>query len=361
MRPILFEIFGVTFPSYYTMLTLGFLLIAYLGKREADRVGINPDDFLDLTFWMFVFGLIGARILHVFADGYFWDYVHLCTDPLQVKVASFIHVPCKINQDCVLANAGGLCHPETLRCYPEQDCLAALKFWQGGLAFYGGLIMAVAYAVYFIRKHKMAVAKTFDIAGWGVALGLGFGRMGCFLAGCCFGQITDAPTALEFPGYVIEARVNDTCPKNYDFIESDKGIKYCAWGRPAFLNHVKHDLLPPKSRHSHPVHATQLYELAFSWSIFAWLYFWRRKRARYSGQLFVEFALLYGIGRFVVEFFRADDRGLWLGGLLSTSQIIALPFIFVALYLMWRWRHKVTPPEPPLEPPLEPPEPGEAR
>ncbi len=340
MRPVLFEIFGVSFPSYYSSLILGFLLATWLAKRETERLGIDTDDFLDLALWMFILGLIGARILHVIADGYFWDYVHLCTDPLQVKVPSFVHVHCNLDRDCIAAEAGALCNLETLRCHPGRDCLAALKFWQGGLAFYGGLLLAVAYGAHFVRKRKMELLKVLDLTSWAIALGLGFGRLGCFLAGCCFGQISEGPTTLEFPGYVIQARADQSCPKNYDLIEADDGQSYCAFGRPAFLTHVKRGLLKPGSRHSQPVHATQLYEMIFSWLAFLWLFFWRRRRIRFGGQSFLELMLLYGTGRFIVEFFRDDDRGLWLAETLSTSQLIALPLVLGALWLLWRARER---------------------
>ena len=358
MRPVLLDIWGITFPSYYTMLTVGFMVCTWLTLREIKRVGLNADDFLDMSLYMLIAGLLGARLLHVFADGYFWDYVHLCTDPLLVDVPSFIHVPCAVDADCLSADAGALCHPDTGRCHPARDCLAPLKFWHGGLAFLGGFLGAVGVAVLFMRKRKMPFWQVADISGFGVALGLVFGRAGCLLSGCCFGAPSDGPLTLRFSGYVTRLGPNATCPPNYDLVSTPTG-DVCAFGRPAFLDHVEHGHLALGSDLSLPVHATQIYEGAFCLLLFLWLYLWRRKRIAFPGQLFWEFCLYYSVGRFAVEFLRADDRGLWFGDLLSTSQLLGLPVMAAAIWYLWiRKRPPVAPAPPPAEP--DPPDPAEA-
>ena len=70
-------------------------------------------------------------------------------------------------------------------------------------------------------------------------------------------------------------------------------------------------------------------------AIFVWLYFYRRTRLSFTGQAFCEYILFYGIGRFCIEFFRADERGSWLGDALSTSQIIAIPLV---IWAIWKLR-----------------------
>lgn len=345
MRPVLFEIFGVTVPSYYTMLALGFGLALFLGWRESKRVGIDPDDFLDFGLYMLLAGLIGSRILHVFADGYFWDYVHLCTDPLKVDVPQFIHVQCAVDADCVAKEAGALCHPETGRCHPARDCFAAFAFWQGGLAFIGGLLACFPMAIWFIRKRQMGFPRVADIAAFGVPLGLAMGRMGCFLSGCCYGAVTHGPTGVRFSGYLTALGPDATCPRNYERIELVDGGQACAFGRPAFLDHAEHGLLEYGADLSLPVHATQLYESGLALVIFAYVWFWRRTRRRYAGQAFYEFCVLYPVGRFAIEFLRADDRGLWFGDLLSTSQLLGVPLFAWGLWRLWanRDRHEEVP------------------
>lgn len=345
MRPVLFEIFGVTVPSYYTMLALGFGLALYLGWRESKRVGIDPDDFLDFGLYMLLAGLIGSRILHVFADGYFWDYVHLCTDPLKVDVPQFVHVQCAVDADCVSKSAGALCHPETGRCHPARDCFAAFAFWQGGLAFIGGLLACFPVGWYIIRKRRMGFPRVSDIAAFGVPLGLAFGRLGCLLSGCCYGAVTHGPTGIRFGGYLTRLGPEATCPPNYERIDLVEGGQACAFGRPAFLDHAEHGLLELGSDLSLPVHATQLYESAFAFALFAYVFFWRRTRRRYRGQAFLEFCAVYPVGRFVIEIFRADARGLWFGETISTSQLLGIPLFAWAVWRLWanRDRHEEVP------------------
>ncbi|MCH2110929.1 MAG: prolipoprotein diacylglyceryl transferase, partial [Polyangiaceae bacterium] len=77
MQPRIFELFGTGFPAYFVLLLLGFLLATALGTAWARRIGQNADAVVDLGLSMLIFGVLGARLLHVLADGYFWDYVHL--------------------------------------------------------------------------------------------------------------------------------------------------------------------------------------------------------------------------------------------------------------------------------------------
>lgn len=335
MYPTLLQIGDFSLSSYYTLITVGFLAAIWVGQREAKRIGVDHNDFLDMSLYMLLIGMIGSRLLHVVADGFFWDYVHLCTDPLQVEVPSFIHVKCDSDAACVAAEAGELCNPDTGRCHPGRDCLAAFKFWHGGLAFLGGFVAAAAMALWLIKRRKLDKEKIFGLGAIFVPLALAFGRVGCLLSGCCFGAMTTGPLGVEFDGYVMQVGPDRTCPKNYDLITTESGTTVCAFGRPAFIDQVKHDHLPLKAKHSLPVHPTQAYEAAFAFAVWCYLYFWRRKRARFYSQGFWELCILYGVGRFIIEAFRADERGVWFDGLISTSQIISIPLV---LFGIWRLR-----------------------
>ncbi len=323
-------------PSYFTLLMVGFMLATYIAFRLSKSQGIDPDDLLDLALYMLIAGLIGARLLHVLADGHLTDYVNLCLNPLDVEVPSFIHVPCADDADCVKREAGELCHPAALTCRPARDCFAALKFWHGGLAFYGGFVLAIFVGLRFLKRRGIAFLKMADLCSPVIAMGLVFGRMGCLLAGCCFGLVTDLPIGLEFPGDARPVDAQGRCPQNYDLLTTESGQKVCVIGSPALAQHVKEERLSVPARHSLSVHPTQLYEAVFCLVLFAYLLFWRRRNVRFTGQVFWEFSLWYGVGRFVVEVFRNDDRGVWLGSSLSTSQIIAIPFIALALVALVR-------------------------
>src|SRR3954465_13748028 len=132
MRPELFRLFDVGFPSYFVLLLPGFLFATARGILWARRIGQNPDVIVDLGIAMLLAGVAGGRILHVLADGYFWDYVHLCTDPLQVDVR-VAHEECATRVAGVWDSAKNVCHP-------GRDCLGWAKFWAGGLTYYGGFI-----------------------------------------------------------------------------------------------------------------------------------------------------------------------------------------------------------------------------
>jgi phosphatidylglycerol:prolipoprotein diacylglycerol transferase len=143
-----------------------------------------------------------------------------------------------------------------------------------------------------------------------IPLGLGFGRMGCLLAGCCFGKPSDGPFALSFPGH-----------------------------SPASEAHWKAKLLKGPGDASLPVHATQIYESAASLAISALLILYLHGRKRYDGQVFLGFVALYAVVRFVLEFFRDDERGALLG--LSTSQLIGVALVAGAVALHRRFARRL--------------------
>lgn len=312
-----FHLFGpLSFPAYFTLLLFGFMLAIWLGWREQIRIGGDANKFLDLALWMLIWGVVGARILHVFADGHFWDYVYLCVDPTKTEgkplwTKTGLQIPCVSNAQCLKQNYSicfeGLCHP-------GRDCLRVFKIWYGGLAYYGGFIAAVAYGMWFIKKHKLDFWKTCDIGGFGIPLGLVFGRLGCFFSGCCFGKTCAPDVGLRFPRW---------SPAWWQHFEEMKTI---GWTAKASL----------------PVHPTQLYSAFANLLIFAYLYLWLRKRKSFDGQVWWMFVVLYAASRFVIEFFRNDDRGVFFGGLLSTSQLIGVPLIAAAVIFMLRLKRRQT-------------------
>lgn len=291
MRPELFRLFDIGFPAYFVLLVSGFLFATATGVLWARRIGQNPDVIVDLGLAMLLAGVAGGRILHVIADGYFWDYVHLCTDPSKVDLP-FGHDEC-------LKRAEGVWDAATNLCHPQQDCFGWAKFWAGGLTYYGGFLGASLGAWYLLRRDRFPFWKAADMAGFAVPLGLAFGRMGCLLAGCCFGAESNVPWALSFP------------PRS--------AASEAQW---------KAHTLPSMGLWSHPVHPTQVYESAASLAIAAFCLLYVHPRKRYDGQVFAAFLALYAIARFLLEILRRDDRGGMLG--LSTSQLIGVGLVAVA-------------------------------
>src|SRR5262249_21745719 len=162
-------------------LLVGFLFATVVGTLLSKRIGQDPDVFVDLGLAMLIAGVAGSRILHVFVDGYFWDYVHLCTNPSLVDL-KLSHAECASpDYNGAWDAARGLCVAK------ETDCFAWAKFWNGGLTYYGGFLGASTAAWFLLKRDRFPFWKAADLAGLTIPLGLGFGRMGCLLAGCCFG------------------------------------------------------------------------------------------------------------------------------------------------------------------------------
>lgn len=300
MQGRLFELFGIVFPSYFVLLVVGFAFATLLGTLWAKRVGENPDVIVDLGLSMLLFGVLGGRLLHVLADGYFWDYVHLCTDPSLVEW-KITKLECLRTTDpgvgAFFGDSGeaiGQWDAAAQVCRPkESDCFAWARFWAGGLTYYGGFIGASVAALWFLRRDRFPFWKAADMAGMFVPLGLAFGRVGCLLGGCCFGSPTGSFWGLVFPP-----------------------------GSAASVAQARDGLIDHAHRVSLAVHPTQLYEAWASLILAGVLTFWLHPRKRCDGQIFFAFVGGYALLRFVIEFVRADDRG-GLGGW-STSQWVGL-------------------------------------
>ncbi|HTP03950.1 MAG TPA: prolipoprotein diacylglyceryl transferase [Nitrospirota bacterium] len=175
-----------------------------------------------------------------------------------------------------------------------RNPLDAFAIWKGGLVFYGGLLAAVPVGIWYVKKHSLPVWKTSDIMAPYVALGHAFGRLGCFFAGCCYGAPCSGPFCITF---------NDS-----------------------------HSLAPLGV----PLFPTQLMESGGEFFVFGALLILRRYK-RFDGQLFWLYSIFYAVLRFSVEFFRGDAvRGLYFGGLISTSQIIAVLMFGFSLFMFWK-------------------------
>ncbi|MDY6838496.1 MAG: prolipoprotein diacylglyceryl transferase [Thermodesulfobacteriota bacterium] len=178
----------------------------------------------------------------------------------------------------------------------RQDPVEIIRIWRGGLVFYGGFIAAFVTALWYVRVKGLSLWKTADILAPSIAFGQFIGRLGCFSAGCCYGKACTLPWAVVF-----------TDP----------------------------DSLAPIGV---PLHPTQLYSSLNGLLIFAVLVGLRRLQ-RAQGQIFWAYVLLYGVSRSIIECFRGDDRGVLLGGIISTSQMIGVAMAVIAmamLVLLWR-------------------------
>jgi len=298
MIPTFGRIFGEPIPAYFALLTLGFVTATFLLARWAKRNQLDHEVIIDLGLIAVLAGVLGARVLHVFADGYFWDYVHLCTDPSLV-VWQTVDSAGECGQlHGAWDAAANACHAV------ERDCFAWAAFWNGGLAYYGGLIAATFAGLWLLRREHFPIARTCDAAATVIPVGLFFGRLGCFFGGCCFGITTQHPFAMSFPAFSAASE-----------------------------KQFREGLLTSKALPSLPVHPTQLYEAAGSLAIAAFLALYLLPRKRFDGQVLLSFLALYAVLRFGLEYLRDDDRGALLG--LSTSQWIGVA-ILALVGLAWR-------------------------
>ena len=179
---------------------------------------------------------------------------------------------------------------DTFRSSPGE----MLTLMRSGGVFYGGLIAAVGVAIWYMRRHKLPVWSVSDAFAPGIALGHVIGRMGCFFAGCCFGRSTDVPWAVTFTNEY--ARQNVGTPLNI------------------------------------PLHPTQLYEAGAELLILGFLLLLERRGRPFPGRTFWSYMLVYGITRFVIEFYRGDARGMV--GALSTSQFVSVLLVPLSILML---------------------------
>src|SRR5690242_3285770 len=162
---------------------------------------------------------------------------------------------------------------------------------RAGGVFYGGLLAAFATGMWLVGRYKLNLWTTADLIAPGIALGHVIGRFGCLLAGCCYGKPTHVPWAVTFTSPVAQLNV----------------------GTPLDV----------------PLHPTQLYDAGAELLILVLLLTTERRGHPFEGRTFWLYMLLYAVSRFVVEFYRGDDRGMF--GPLSTSQWVSIVVVPLAI------------------------------
>lgn len=236
MRYVLFEIGDFHVYSYGLMIGIGFLCCLFLAEKRCPKYGLDGSKIYSLGLWAIVGGLLGAKLLY-----YIVELPSILADP-------------KLLLDVT-----------------------------NGFVVYGGIIGGILAGFLYCMVNKLSFLKYFDITMPSVALAQGFGRIGCFLAGCCYGRETDSVFGVVF----------------HDTPMAPNGVK----------------LIP-----------TQLISSAGDFLI-CFILCMAAKRTKKDGQVAGLYLLLYSVGRFLIEFLRDDPRGAV--GALSTSQFISL-FIFLA-------------------------------
>ncbi|MBQ2099795.1 MAG: prolipoprotein diacylglyceryl transferase [Lachnospiraceae bacterium] len=242
----LLKIGPLTLHTYGLMIFIGVMAALYVAEYRAPKNGMDKEEIFPLTMYCVVTGILGAKVMFLIVG---WkDFIK---DPLSMLGSS-------------------------------------------GLVVYGGIIGGILCAILYCKYKKLSFWDAFDIALPSVAVAQAFGRIGCFMAGCCYGAKTEA-------WYGIAFTHSDYAPN---------GVK----------------MIP-----------TQLISSAGMFLI-AFLLFWYAYHAKKNGQVGAAYMILYSIGRFSVEFLRGDiARGSV--GVLSTSQFISIFIILIGIGL-WILRGK---------------------
>lgn len=257
MYPRLLELGPITVYTYGVLLAAAYLLGLKIAMVRAERQHLDSARVLDLGIYIIIAALIGAKVLLLVTD-----FSTFRNDPRELLT---------------LARSGGV--------------------------FYGGLILAVVVALWYIRRAGLPLWTTCDVFAPGIALGHVVGRFGCFFAGCCYGKPTSQPWAITFRDPFAAANV----------------------GTPLNV----------------PLHPTQLYEAGAELLILAVLLLTERRGRPFAGRTFWLYMLLYAVSRFVIEYFRGDERGTV--GVFSTSQFISLLLAPLAVIMLMYLARRVTP------------------
>ncbi len=254
MYPLLFELGPLSIYSYGVLLATAYIVGLQFALRRANRAGLDGQRVMDLGIFVIISALVGAKLMLFVVD-----FRRFTSDPAQLMV---------------LLKSGGV--------------------------FYGGLLLAVPVAWWYIRRHALPLWTTCDLFAPGIALGHSVGRMGCLLAGCCYGRATDVPWAITFTSTLAAANV----------------------GTPLGI----------------AIHPTQVYEAVAELMVLGVLLWGERRWRPFAGRTFWTYLLLYPIARIVIEFYRGDPRGMPFEAI-STSQLLSgliVPVAIVMLILLGR-------------------------
>ncbi len=250
MFPILVKIGPLTIHTYGFMMAVGVAFGLWFIYAQAKRAGLDANRIMDAAFYTIIVSLIGAKLLL-----------------LATNFSYYLSFPKELFS---LARSGGV--------------------------FQGGLTFGTIFALWYFHRKRIPTWKTADLIAPALALGHGFGRIGCFSAGCCYGSECAAPWAVIF--------------KN----------EYASQLTGVHLNEA--------------MHPVQLYEAALNFLNFAVL-FLILKRKRFDGQVFAFYILNYSVIRFITEYFRGDhgDNIYFIRGA-SALTSLSYPQLFCLLGLV---------------------------
>jgi phosphatidylglycerol---prolipoprotein diacylglyceryl transferase len=251
MHPVLFTIpyFDKDVHIYGVMIAGAAIMVSHYATKQALKNGLPAEFFNDLVFWVLVSGIVGSRLEYMRVN---WDQF-------------------------------------------SGDLGASVRIWEGGLVFYGGLIAAIVAFWFVCKTRKVPVLQAFDLVIPYVPFGHAMGRLGCFAAGCCYGETTEVAWGVKFPVDGLTRDIGGT-----------------------------------------PVHPTQLYAVGYL-LLLGFFFLWLKKRQTFPGQMLVAYLATYPIFRSINEVFRGDsERGYFMDGPLSNAQFISVVIVVIALVIWFK-------------------------
>ena len=253
------SIFGFPIAFYGMIIGCGMLLGLFVATKEYVRSGYKADDIQDFALWVIVLGIIGARIYYVIFE---WDYY-------------------------------------------SKHLLEIPNIRQGGLAIYGGVLMALFTCIVYTKKKKLDFFPMADAGVLGLILGQAIGRWGNFFNAEAFGGYTDSLLAMRIKESIVNpAMINENVRSHILLLDDISYIQ---------------------------VHPTFLYESVWNLCVFFFL-LWFSKRKTFKGQVFLLYLGLYGFGRFFIEGLRADSLMLFGTGI-AVSQALSLVLVLASVIL----------------------------
>jgi len=293
--------------GYGLMLVLGFLLGILVGRWRTRRVGEDPDVLTQCGVLALIGGILGSRIAYVI---------------------------------------------ENWRVFRAAPLGEALNITSGGLIYYGGVVLAVAMVLAYLRLKRLPIRRYLDILAVSMMLGLAFGRAGCLLNGCCFGGSSRDgwPLSMRFPMYSRPLLKFDGRDNPYSSSTESPSPAYAhqmALGQldpPPELLDDSGRLIPPRqftagqialaeASYSNPVQPAQAMGIVNALLIAALLAGFFRLRTR-EGQVFALMLMLYPVTRFVLESIRDDNAHNLLAGVLTHNQYTSIATFIIGAAMM---------------------------
>ncbi|MGM0426525.1 MAG: prolipoprotein diacylglyceryl transferase [Thermodesulfobacteriota bacterium] len=245
MFPDLFSIGPFTLHTYGLFVAMGFFAAIMVTLKLGRAEGLDPKQITDMGFYIILAAILGSRVVYVLMN-----ISHYTDRPLD-----------------------------------------SFKIWEGGLVFSGGIVAALLTVIAYVKRHQLSFLRIGDLWAPGLALGQGIGRIGCLMAGCCYGRPTNGDWGIVF-----------TDPRALAPL------------------HV-------------PLHPTQIYASLSGFLLFVILLFIGKKK-KFQGQVFVWFLILHSTARLFIERFRGDDRGMLLGSEMTVTQGLTLLILVGAIVML---------------------------